>query len=396
MFVYFLFFLFGVFVAIATWLVAKKRWKALGVVGGVAGVVVVTIVGTRYFGRQQEHESYEQQNELIDAGGEAYWDGDSSLALGYFENVVENYDSSMMETEVGAMYDYGEDTDVDYAEAGMWLERAAGKAHPETMELSNTSDFSTEEDENGLDEYESEPGEVTEPAVDLGAGDVFAVAMEEPVDLPRYGCFPGDNEFVCYMNEKGQQFQLKYIIDEGEQTIRISARPSIFNSMDYLLTGSDGDTFEFTEFTKGFNIPVYGYKLIKQLKKLKVEVSKDWKWVRLYDGTVYDIPITKELYDRMMAYKTGLVEKGRLQSVQSGRYSGNVSSSSNGGHVDESSSSGSFDSKKKCPYCNNGTCRRCHGTGLVFNSSGGGYDECPSCQGRGTCRICYGTGYIRY
>lgn len=388
--IFFLFclFVFSVFIAVITWLVAKKRWKALLVIGGLVGIAVVSVVGMYYFERYQEEEMYRKQNELIGAGWEAYGREDFSSALGYFKRVAENYNSPIMETKVAMMYYYGEGTDVDYAEARRWLERAAGKDHPEAKELLNTLDFSPKK-------AVSEPEVVAEPPVESGTSEVVSFDLDAPVNLPQYGCFPADNEYVCYVNKKGQQFYLKSIIDEGEQTIQISASPTVFNSVTYLLTSSDGDTFEFTEYMKGFNIPVYGYKVVKLLKKLKVKVSKDWKWVELYDGTVYDIPVSKEVYDKIFAYKKDLVEKGRQQFMMGG-YSGGVSSFSNGGGIDASFSSGSFDSKKKCPYCNNGICSKCNGYGVVFNNYGGEYDKCPSCLGRGKCRVCYGTGYIRY
>ncbi len=123
------------------------------------------------------------------------------------------------------------------------------------------------------------------------------------------------------------------------------------------------------------------------ISKLVLTVSKDWKKIRMEDGTVYDIPITNEQFSQAIMRSTLLME---------GYYSGGYWPQSTPINADQKSE---FRTNRHGYY----TCPNCHGSGRCPHCShgiarnaylGGDPMICGVCHGRGCCQSCNGTGKL--
>lgn len=192
---------------------------------------------------------------------------------------------------------------------------------------------------------------------------------------------------ICFTNRRGQLLSLN--VSRGELGTFITAflLPG-YSYPRFILSEIRGDRYVFSMFSlamRSIYRPDAGFDLY--LGKPVLTISRDWKSVELEDGTVYDIPIPKSVYDRTLIERVWMMEG--YPYIQRSQGSTPI-------HSEEKSE---FQTNKHGWY----TCPNCHGTGLCPHCShgiarnsylGGDPMICPVCHGKSECQSCDGTGKL--
>lgn len=213
-----------------------------------------------------------------------------------------------------------------------------------------------------------------------------SAAAATPDVRPNEVPLPEESD-LCFTNQRGQLFSIS--VSRGELGTFITAFPLPgYSYARFILSGIRGDRYVFSTFSiamRSIYRPDAGVDLY--LGKPVLTISRDWKSVRLEDGSVYDIPIPKSVYDRTLSERLLLIEGYPLVQGTSGGTSINSEQKSE------------FRTNKHGWY----TCPNCHGTGQCPHCShgiarnsylGGDPMICPVCHGRSRCQSCDGTGKL--
>ena len=219
------------------------------------------------------------------------------------------------------------------------------------------------------------------------AGNTSSQVASTSRPTPSAGSIP-TNRDLCYTNQKGQLISI-YLTQEKLGTFVRVFPLTGYSYPRFILSGETADSYEFSTFSlapcsiyrpdAGFNVYV---------SRQALSVSKDWKTVRMEDGTVYDIPITKEQFDQTL--------RNSILIMEGYPYYGGYQSYSTPINADQKSE---FKTNRHGYY----TCPNCHGSGRCPHCShgiarnsylGGDPMICGVCHGRGCCQSCNGTGKL--
>ena len=218
------------------------------------------------------------------------------------------------------------------------------------------------------------------------AGDTSSQVASTSRPTPAAGSIPLNRD-LCYANPKGRLISV--YLTQGELGTFIRVFPLTgYSYPRFILSGETADCYEFSSFSlapRSIYRPDAGFNVY--ISKLVLTVSKDWKKIRMEDGTVYDIPITNEQFSQAIMRSTLLME---------GYYSGGYWPQSTPINADQKSE---FRTNRHGYY----TCPNCHGSGRCPHCShgiarnaylGGDPMICGVCHGRGCCQSCDGTGKL--
>lgn len=235
-------------------------------------------------------------------------------------------------------------------------------------------------------ETSSRPGATSAPSAPSATfappAAASAASGVRPGDVP----LPEERD-LCFTNQRGQL--LSFTLSRGELGTFITAYllPG-YSYPRFILSEIRGDRYVFSMFSlspRSIYRPDAGFDL--HLGKPVLTVSRDWKSVVLEDGSVYDIPIPKSVYDRTLIERVWIMEGYPYIQRSSGSTPIN------------SEEEREFQTNKHGWY----TCPNCHGTGLCPHCShgiarnsylGGDPMICPVCHGKSECQSCDGTGKL--
>lgn len=204
---------------------------------------------------------------------------------------------------------------------------------------------------------------------------------------PSAGTIP-TNRDLCYTNQKGQLISI-YLTQEKLGTFVRVFPLTGYSYPRFILSGETADSYEFSTFSlalRSLYRPDAGFNVYVSQRVLTV--SKDWKTIRMEDGAVYNIPITKEQFDQAL--------NTRIRILEGYPYYGGYRSYSTPINADQKSE---FKTNRHGYY----TCPNCHGSGCCPHCShgiarnpylGGDPMICGVCHGKGECQSCDGTGKV--
>ncbi len=213
------------------------------------------------------------------------------------------------------------------------------------------------------------------------------------VSLPAYGTIP-DNYTAYYLNNYCQALELTFTREQLGIFVLVFPL-SGYSYPRFVFSNETNDTFEFSNFqvinVPIPNIPIGTYpppvNLQVNVGKRVLIISKDWKWIQLENGTIYDIPVSQTVYKQFLRNKQAYLTGGSFNSATGNSSQNKINS----------------DSKSEFPTNKHGyyTCPNCHGSGCcphcnhgIANNPylGGKKMICSVCFGTGKCRSCEGSG----